>query len=74
MITNLNTENLSNELLKVFVSIFLKLLTMPFGIEIAYKRVLKSQEFVYKHEITSEISTEHIHFDFTKNVNISLKA
>ena len=54
--------------LKVYTSIFPKLLTLPFSLEIIYMRVFKFLELDYEREITLEIS---IHVDFTEKVNLS---
>ena len=64
-------KNLSDESLRVYKSILPKISRSPFGLEISYMRILRSQKLDFEHENTLGMRTEGLHVDFDQNVNFS---
>ena len=54
--TNLNSKNLADARVKVYASIFPKISTLLYGLEIAYMRVFKVQQLEFEHKIALEMS------------------
>ena len=67
-------ENLSGHRLRVYKSIFPKISRSPFGLEITYMQLIRSQKLDFEQENTLGMRTKGLHVDFAENVNLSAYA
>ena len=69
--TNPETNNLSDERLKAYTSIFQKFTALMLGHEITLMGELKSQECNFEHENALEWTIKGLYVDFAKNINFN---